>query len=138
MSRKVFLTLAAIIAFTVGTVAVLLPAMLLESKGIVANTAATIWVRELGVALISIALVAFLVRGQADSPTMRAFLLGNAVLQAGLLPIEIIAFANGILTQASGIIPNSVLHVVLAFAFFYYAARVHSVGPSGKALDIDK
>jgi len=127
MSRKSFLTLVSIIAMSVGTVALLLPAALLDSKGVGPNPAANVWAREVGAALISIAVVAFIVRDHPDSPTMKAFLLGNAVLQLGLLPIEIIALANGTLTKLSGIVPNSVLHVVLAAAFAYYATRIGRV-----------
>jgi hypothetical protein len=131
MSRKSFLTLVSIVAMCVGAVALWLPAALLESKGVGPNPAANVWVREVGVALTAIAVVAFLVRGHADSCTMKAFLLGNAVLQFGLLPIEIMAFANGTLTRLSGIIPNSVLHAVLGAAFVYYAMTVRPATARG-------
>ncbi|HYW56120.1 MAG TPA: hypothetical protein VE934_04120 [Polaromonas sp.] len=127
MSRKVFLTVVSFIATAVGSAALFLPAALLESKGVVPHAATIVWVREVGVALIAIGLVAWMVRGHPDSPTMRAFLMGNAVLQLGLLPIEIIAFANGTLSKVSGIVPNSLLHATLAAAFVYYAWKVCNV-----------
>jgi MFS-type transporter involved in bile tolerance (Atg22 family) len=129
MNRKSFLTLVSAIAMLVGTVALLLPAALLDSKGVAPNAAASVWAREVGIALISIALIAFSVKGHPDSPTMKAFLMGNAVLQLGLFPIEIMAFANGTLTKLSGIVPNSLLHLGLAAAFVYYAARVQAPPP---------
>jgi hypothetical protein len=129
MNRKSFLTLVSAIAMLVGTVALLLPAALLDSKGVAPNAAANVWAREVGIALISIALIAFSVKGHPDSPTMKAFLMGNAVLQLGLFPIEIMAFANGTLTKLSGIVPNSLLHLGLAAAFVYYAARVQAPPP---------
>ena len=125
MKRKTFLTWVSLIGMSVGTVALLLPAALLSTKGVAPNPAANVWAREVGIALIAISSVAFIVRAHPDSPTMKAFLIGNAVLQAGLFPIEIVALANGTLTQLSGIVPNSVLHVVLAAAFMYYAAQIH-------------
>ncbi len=124
MSRPAFLTLAAIIALSVGCMALLFPTALLNSKGVVLNAAANVWAREVGVALVAIAVMAFLMRGQPDSPTMKAFLLGNAVLQLGLLPIEILAFIDGTLPKVSGIVPNSIVHGVLAAAFLFYASRV--------------
>ena len=91
MSRRTFLTLASIIALGVGGFALTAPAALLASKGVVADAAAEVWVREVGLILIAVGVNAFLVKGHADSPTLRAFLIGNAVLQLGLLPIEIVA-----------------------------------------------
>jgi hypothetical protein len=128
MNRKIFLTLVSLIAMSVGSVALVLPEVLLLSKGVSANAAANVWVREVGVALISMACMAFFVRGHPDSPTMKAFLMGNAIFQLGLLPIEIIAFANGTLTIGSGIVPNSLLHVGLAAAFVYFAVRIRASG----------
>jgi hypothetical protein len=124
MSRKTFLTLVAFIALGIGGIALLMPATLLESKGVMANAAANVWMREVGICLISIGIVGFVLRGHPDSPTLRAFLVGNAILQLGLLPIEIFAYAEGVITQVSGIVPNSVLHVLLACGFAYFAATI--------------
>jgi hypothetical protein len=133
MSRKTFMTLASIVAMAVGALAVLSPAALLESKGVVANPAANVWVREVGVALLAIAFMAFRLRTAPDSPALQAFLFGNAALQIGLLPIEIAAWVGGTLTKGSGVVPNSLLHAVLAFAFVYFAVRVKPVRESGPA-----
>ena len=122
MSRKTFLTVASIIAICVGIFALSMPAALLESKGVAGNAGTNVWVRETGLLLISIGIMVFLVRGHANSPTLRAFLAGNAILQIGLLPIEIAAYAQGVITEAPGIMPNSILHVLLAGGFAYYAA----------------
>jgi hypothetical protein len=124
MNRKIFLTLVSLIAASVGTVALAVPGVLLLSKGVLDNPAANVWVREVGAALISMAYIAFLVRGHPDSPTMKAFLMGNAIFQLGLLPIELVAFANGTLTKGSGVVPNSLLHVGLASAFIYFATQI--------------
>jgi hypothetical protein len=42
----------------------------------------------------------------------------------GLLPIEIVAYRQGVITQLSGIVPNSLLHVVLAAGFATFAATI--------------
>jgi hypothetical protein len=128
MSRKTFLTLVSVIACLIGTFALFAPSALLESKGVAPSESANVWAREVGVALISIGVATFLLKAHADSPTLRAFLVGNAVLQIGLFPIEIGAYANGVITKLSGIIPNSILHIVLAAGFIYFATR-RATGP---------
>src|SRR4051812_28755633 len=122
--RSTFLTFSAAVAVGVGCFAVMLPRALLESKGVVLpNDAAAVWVRELGVAVFALGVMLFLVRKHADTPTLRAVLYGNALVQLGLLPIEIAAQHERVLTRVAGIVPNSLLHVVLAFGFLACAAR---------------
>jgi hypothetical protein len=121
MSREVFLSIVAGFAVCIGGFAAVFPQWLLSSKGVVPTAAANVWVREVGVLITAIGVTAFLVRGQADSPTLRAVLIGNAIVQFGLLPIEVIAYARGVITRLSGIVPNTVLHAVLAVGFTYYA-----------------
>jgi hypothetical protein len=96
----------------------------------VLNAAANVWMQETGIALVSIGVAVFLLRGQPDSPTLRAFLIGNTVLQLGLLWIELSAFADGVITKLSGVAPNSVLHIALAFGFTYFAARMTTSAPA--------
>ena len=131
MSRKTFLTVAALIALGVGAFALAMPAALLQSKGVAVGEAAKVWVREMGVVLIAIGVVALLLRTHADSPTLRAFLIGNVVLQIGLFPIEIVAWVNGVVTEPWGIVPNSLLHLLLAYGFAHFAARIRT--PSHRA-----
>lgn len=121
LGRKHFLTFASVVALGVGGAALTVPDALLASKGVVANAAAGVWMREVGVALVSIGFIAWCVRGHPDSPTMRAFLWGNALLQLLLLPVEILAYTNGTITSFWGIVPNSILHVVLGLGFSWYA-----------------
>lgn len=123
MNRKVFLTLAAAIALSVGTLALLFPADLLASKGTVPSEAANVWMREVGVLLLCIGVMVGLVRGHADSPTMKALMLGNLLVQLGLLATELVGYTNGVITKLSGVLPNSVLHVLLAMGFAYFWMR---------------
>ncbi len=48
-------------------------------------------------------------------------LVGNLIVQIGLFAIEVLAFIAGTIPLLSGIIGNSVLHVLLATGFAYYA-----------------
>ncbi|MES2948309.1 MAG: hypothetical protein V4858_07185 [Pseudomonadota bacterium] len=120
MKQKTFLTIAAAIALGVGTGAIVFPAALLASKGTVPSAAADLWMRETGVLLVCIGVVAGLVRSHTDSPTMRALMLGNLLVQLGLLATEVLGYANGVITQLSGVMPNSVLHIALAAGFAYF------------------
>jgi hypothetical protein len=126
MKRQTFLEIASFIGIAIGTFALAFPALLLESKGIATNEAANVWTREVGLLIVSAAVTAFLVRSHADSATLKAVFAGNAILQCGLLPIEPIAYANGTITKFSGIVPNTVLHALLAAGFFYYLARMET------------
>lgn len=123
-SRSSFLTFAALIAIGVGGMALLAPDVMLSSKGIAGNKAASVWMREVGVVLLAMGVVNWLIRAHEDSPTMRAVLWGNALLQVGLLPIELVAYVHGVIPTAAGIAPNTVLHVVLAFGFFTFARAI--------------
>lgn len=123
MTRRSFLSLSSSIALLVGLFALCFPAALLASKGAALSPAAMVWVREVGVLLIPLGLMGLLVRGHPDSPTMRAFLLGNALIQLGLFPVEIAAYHAGVVTSLAGIVPNSVLHVLLAAGFGWFWAR---------------
>ncbi|MFO1226524.1 hypothetical protein [Roseateles sp.] len=121
MNRTHFLTLAATIALAVGAGALLAPTEFLATKGVHTNPAAAVWMREVGVALLAFGVMALRLRRAPDSPALRAFMLGNAVLQLGLLPIELLAYRAGVITEFWGVAPNSALHAVLAAAFAYFA-----------------
>jgi hypothetical protein len=129
MTRKTFLSLVSVIATAVGLLALAAPAAVLDSKGVVPAAATKVWVREVGVLILALGIMTFLVRGAADSPTLRAFLIGNAIVQIGLFPIEIVAASAGVLTRVSGIVPNSILHLTLAAGFLHFARRVASAAP---------
>ena len=124
MSRKTFLSVSAVVATAVGLFALLAPAALLASKGVSPSASAAVWVREVGVLLIALGTTAFLVRGESDSKSLRGFLFGNAIVHVGLLPIEISAYSENVITRLAGIVPNSALHVLLAGGFLYFAVRI--------------
>lgn len=121
LRRKYFLAFASVVALGVGSVALFAPDVLLSTKGVVGNAAATVWMREVGAMLVAIGFIAWCVRDHPDSPTMRAFLWGNALLQLLLLPVEILAYGHGDITNFLGIVPNSALNVLLALGFFVSA-----------------
>jgi hypothetical protein len=140
MTRKTFLSIVGLIALAIGSFALFAPALLLAAKGVSPSDAANVWVREVGISVTALGLVTLLARGDGDSPTLRAFLIGNAVLQVGLFPIEIVAYAQGIITEMSGVLPNSILHLLLAAGFLYFAARIKTPARdrSSSALDLHR
>ncbi len=120
---QTFLTLVAAIGLLVGVVAVGFPSVLLAGKGIVPTPEPMIWVREVGALILALSVIDFVVRAEPDTPTLRALLWGNALVHAGLFPVEILAWRAGVITRFGGIAPNSVLHLVLVFAFAFFARR---------------
>lgn len=130
MKRKTFLTAVSVVAAMIGTFAMLAPAALLESKGVAPSAATNVWVREVGVAIFASGVTTFLMRGLEDSPGLRVLLIGNMVLQIGLLPVEIVGYSQGVITKLSGIVPNEVLHLVLACAFGHFALRIKTADGS--------
>ena len=124
MNRKAFLTMSSLIALAVGLFALCAPELLLQSKGVDVNAGTTIWVREVGVMLIAVGITVFMVRNHADSSTLKAVLVGNVVVQLGLLVIEPLAYSAGIITKLAGIAPNTMIHVLLAFGFCYFASKI--------------
>ena len=140
MSRKLFLTIASCVAFAVGFFSLLAPDVLLTSvKFATPNPAALIMARTVGVLLVTIGLLAFLVRGHEDSPTMAAVLKVNLFLQLCLIPIDPLAYLYGTFSTLGSFVPNTVLHVLLAVGFAYYwwrmqpATSLRSRAPEGSA-----
>ena len=126
MSRYVFLTLASFIALAVGAMALAFPTALLDSKGVIPHAGTVVWLREMGAVLIATGVTAFLLRRCEGGPALRAWLVGQALLQLALLPIEPLAYIQGTVTKLSGIVPNTLLHVLLAFGFFHFAFKIKS------------
>jgi len=129
MTRQTFLTLGAAVALAVAAFALILPEALLDGKGVRPNPALVVWVREVGVLILAAGITVALVRKAPDSGALRGVLIGNAVLHLGLLPIELLAYAQGVLTKLGGVVPNSALHVALAFGFAVYARRMRLPRP---------
>ncbi len=120
MSRPIFLTIASFIALSVGAFALLFPGILLESKGVVPLATTSVWMRETGLLLLALGIINFAVRKLKPSGTLKALLSGNIIIQIGLFVIELLAYSNDVITKLSGIIPNLILHILLAIGFAYF------------------
>jgi hypothetical protein len=118
MKRQTLLAVTGTVALAIGALALLAPAFLIGTiKAAPRSASANVMSRTAGVLLIAVGLLDLLVRRHADSPTMRAILIVNLVLQLAILPIDPLAFAAGTFTTFGSFVPNTILHVLLAAAF---------------------
>lgn len=124
MKRKTFLSIVSPVALIIGFVALFYPTILLESKGVISNEPVKVWMSEVGILLISTSIILFLVRKEEDSIALKAILFGNVIIQIGLLSIEILAYQKGVIKEVSGIIPNSILHIILTIGFIYHWSKI--------------
>jgi hypothetical protein len=116
--------LVSCVAFAVAVFALGFPDALLAAKGVQPNPELLVWVREVGALILAAGVTTFLARKSPDSVALRALFVGTALLHLGLLPIELIAYYQGVITQLGGVLPNSMLHIVLAVSFVGYARRM--------------
>lgn len=126
MSRKLFLTFAALIACTIGAIALFLPATLLvDMKYASTNGSSLVMARTAGVFLLSFGVLNFLIRAHEDSPTMTSVLLANALLQLLILPVDPLAYIFGVYGSVMSFLPNTLLHIFLlsGFLYFWYKAK---------------
>lgn len=121
MHRSTFLSLAALIALVVGAFATFAPDVFLATKGIHGNPAAAVWMRETGVALIAIGVIAWRIRNEPDSAWLRTFLWAIVFVQLALPLIELVAWHEAVLSEVAGVLPGLVINVLLAFGFAFYA-----------------
>ncbi|KFF12431.1 hypothetical protein IW15_12835 [Chryseobacterium soli] len=124
MTRKFFLTIASFIATIVGIFALFFPSILQESKGTLPNNATYVWTSEVGILLMTIGIMAFLVRKEEDSKILKVFLFGNSMIQMGLFIIELLAYFNAVITKLSGIVPNLCIHILLTIGFLYFCITI--------------
>ncbi|MGH1413540.1 MAG: hypothetical protein ACRBB0_08600 [Pelagimonas sp.] len=121
MSQKQFLTFAAFIACSIGSIALFFPMILLvEMKAATASGAALVMARTAGAFLLGVGILNFMVRADSASPTMVSILFANAMIQLFILPIDPIAYFTGVYGNPMSFIPNTILHIGLLFGFAHF------------------
>ncbi len=121
MSQKQFLTFSALVACSIGSIALFFPSVLLvEMKAATASGTALVMARTAGAFLLSVGILNFMVRADKASPTMASVLLANALLQVFILPIDPIAYFTGVYGNPMSFIPNTILHIGLLFGFAHF------------------
>ena len=125
MSRKAFLTFTSIVVLVIGVFALTVPSVLITSVKVAApSETANVMARTVGILLITIGVLDFMVKDHEDSPTLRAILIANLVLQIGIMPIDPSAYATGVYKTVGSFAPNTVLHILLACGFSYYLLKM--------------
>lgn len=125
MKRKTFLTITAVVASLIGCLALFAPDLLITSvKYAPPSETANVMARTVGILLIFVGLLNFMVRDHEDSPTLRAVLIANLVLQLGIMPIDPIAYLTGVYATLGSFVPNTILHICLATGFVHFLARM--------------
>lgn len=125
MQRKTFFTIVAFVASSIGCAALLIPAPFLsEVKAAAPSETANVMARTVGILLVFVGLLNFLVRDHEDCPTLRAVCIANLFLQIGIMPIDPLAYFNGVYKSLGAFVPNTVLHLLLASGFAFFLTRM--------------
>lgn len=130
MTRKTFLTIAALVASSIGAIALFFPTTLLvDMKSATVSDTSLVMARTAGAFLLSFGVLNFLVRGHDNSPTMVSLLLANALLQLLILPVDPLAYAFGVYASVMSFIPNTILHVAMLIGFlhFWRSAKTNAI-----------
>lgn len=132
MNRTHFLTLAAAVAFLIGALAYLFPAILLaDMKEVVPTALANTMARTVGIVLIGFAVLNYSVRNHKESKTLRAVFVANIVVQVGILPIDPLAWYVGTYSSTVSFVPNTILHVLLIIGFLRFMPSCSSPDRAG-------
>ena len=118
MSRSAFLIFTAVVAIIYGLGLVLVPAMVNEMHGLASSPATSVMSRYFGVALLGIAVMAWLAREAADSDALSAFLQGACVMNVIGLIVSLHAVFTGLM-NAVGWLPV-IIQLLLAIGFGYF------------------
>lgn len=124
MSRKVFLLISGIIGLLFGVYMIAAPAAMMKGVGAPASEATNAVLQAMGATLIAVSIMLLAARNDAGSPALRGLLLGGFLMHLLELPVDWVAYNRGIFTEISGIIPGTVVHVVLGIGFLYYLVRM--------------
>lgn len=93
MSRKTFLTIASVIPLLIGLFGMFAPDVFLAKVKTAAPNPTAIVMGGTVCVFFSMGLITFLVR---DSRTFEAFLTANLILQLGIVPVDPLAYLNGV------------------------------------------
>jgi hypothetical protein len=120
MKRQTFLTIAAAVSVLFAAFMIASPAKMMEGMGSQPNATTNVVLQAMSIILLSIGIITFLARKDAGSIALQAIIIGSIVMHIVLLPIDWVAYQQGTFTQASGIIPGTVIHIIFAIGFIYY------------------
>ncbi|MBF8299497.1 MAG: hypothetical protein HW397_546 [Dehalococcoidia bacterium] len=127
MSPKSALTIGAVMAALFGILLVFAPGPMLKGFGLLAPDEGIILSRDLGVTLLSIALLNWLAR-DATGTALRAVLIGNLAIQAMEIAVNGYEISVGMLpSKAAG---GLVIHAVMGVIFLLALRRASTKAPA--------
>ena len=119
MKRQTFFTIAASIGVLFSAYMILAPDKMMEGMGSQSSETTNIILQVMCVMLFSIAVMLFLARKDEGSIALRAIIIGNIVMHIASIPIDWIGYNKGIFTKISGLVPGTIIHIILAIGFIY-------------------
>jgi hypothetical protein len=122
---KLFLSIAAILAWIFGAMLLLIPANFYEPTGIVMTPMLATIAQAHGATLVGLGLIDWLARN-AERQGLVAVLAGNLVVQILSLAVVVRTMLLG---AGMAVAPGVVIHVVLGGFFAYFLARARRLGP---------
>ncbi len=117
---KLFLSIAAILAWIFGVMLLLVPAKFYVPTGIVLTPLLATVAQAHGATLIGLGMVDWLARG-ADRVGLTAVMAGNLVVQVLSLLVVVRTMSLG---AGAAVAPGVVIHVVLGGLFAFFLVRV--------------
>ena len=123
MSRKTFLIIAGILPIFFGLNMMFNPKIMLDMVAIETNLSATMILQWMSCPLITIGVMSLLARNDAGSVALKAILIGNILVHALGMGVDVYQFAIGWI-KVSGVVFGAVLHIGLAAGFAFYLVRL--------------
>lgn len=117
---KIFLTVAALLAWIFGAMMLLAPAPFYAPTGIALTPMLATLAQAHGATLIGLGVIDWLARN-ADPRVVRAVLIGNLVVQLLSLGVVVRTITLGV--PGTAMAPAIVIHVVLGTLFAYFLLR---------------
>ena len=117
MKRQTFLTIAAALGTLFSLYMFLAPAKMMEGMGVQSNDTINVILQVMCVMLFTIAFITFLARRDEGSIALRAIIIGSIMMHIISIPIDWVAYQRGIFTQISGLIPGTIIHIILCVGF---------------------
>src|SRR5262245_21409449 len=118
MQMRILFSVAAILAWIVGGLLLLMPARFYAPIGLEMTPMLSTVAQAHGATLIGLGLINWLARGVTDRPGLIAILSGNLLVQFLSLVVAIRSMDLG-----GRFTPSILLHVLLGGAFGYYLSR---------------
>jgi hypothetical protein len=123
VQRKHFLVLAGVLACFFSLSMLFAPAQMLSNMTTITDASAPHVFRWLGSALLAVGVMNLLARNDPGSDALRAIMVGNIVLHAVAIILDLMDHIDGIVNK-SGIVMGGIVHLGLIAGFAFYLSRM--------------